>query len=112
MTSPVSAAVGVSTLHRAIAATGPTAGPSGGAAAPSGLDGVARSFRDVLASVARSERVVDRAMARVAHGADLDEAELLAVQTAVYRASREAELVAKAVDRVADSVREITQMKV
>jgi hypothetical protein len=51
-------------------------------------------------------------MRRMARGGDLSNAELLAVQTSVYRASRQAEVVAKAVDRVSDTVREVTQIRV
>lgn len=82
------------------------------AATATTVDGVGQSFRDALQSVGRSERVVDRAVRRAARGADLSPGELLAVQTAVYRASRQAELVAKAVDRVSDSVKEVTQIRI
>jgi hypothetical protein len=76
------------------------------------LEGASRSFRDALARVESSERVVDRAVSHVSRGGDLSAAELLALQAQVYRASQQAELVSKAVDRVSDTVREITQIRV
>lgn len=76
------------------------------------LAGVSRSFRDALASVERSELRVNRAVRRMSRGADLSAGELLALQTSVYRAAQKAELVSKAVDRVTDTVREITQIRV
>jgi len=76
------------------------------------LTGAARSFRDALARVERSERFVDRATFRVSRGDDLSAGELLALQAQVYRASQHAELLSRAVDRVSDTVREITQIKV
>jgi methyl-accepting chemotaxis protein len=82
--------------------------PEGGGA----LDGLARSFRAALASVERSERHVDRAVGRLSRGADLSTGELLALQTEVYRSAQRAELVSRAVDRVSDTVREITQIRV
>lgn len=76
------------------------------------LEGASRSFRDALARVESSERCVDRAVSHVARGGDLSAAELLTLQAQVYRASQQAELVSKAVDRVSDTVREITQIRV
>ena len=76
------------------------------------LEGASRSFREALARVERADRFVDRAIGRVAHGADLTPAQLLAVQTQVYRASRQAELISKAIDRVSDALREVTQIRV
>ncbi len=76
------------------------------------LGEVTRSFREVLTSVERTEGRVDRAVRRISRGADLSSAELLALQTSVYRASQKAELVSRAVDRISDTIREITQIRV
>lgn len=88
------------------------AGGGGPRASTDLLEGASRSFRDALARVESSERLVDRAVAHVSRGGDLSAAELLALQAQVYRASQQAELVSKAVDRVSDTVREITQIRV
>ena len=104
---PISAAAMTATIERIAAAARPSGGTTPGAA-----EGAGQSFRDALSSVSRSEQVVDRAVRRAARGADLTPAELLSVQHAVYRASQRAELVAKAVDKVSDSVREITQIRI
>jgi methyl-accepting chemotaxis protein len=76
------------------------------------LEGASRSFRDALARVEGSERAVDHAVSHLSRGGDLSAEELLALQARVYRASQQAELVSKAVDRVSDTVREITQIRV
>lgn len=76
------------------------------------LSGANRSFRQALERVERSERFVDRAVRRVSRGDDLSSGELLALQANVYRASQQAELVSRAVDRLSDTVREITQLRV
>lgn len=76
------------------------------------VTGAARSFRDALARVERSERFVDHAVRRVSRGDELSSGELLTLQAHVYRASQQAELVSRAVDRVSDTVREITQLRV
>lgn len=76
------------------------------------VSGATRSFRDALARVERSERFVDHAVRRVSRGDELSSGELLALQANVYRASQQAELVSRAIDRVSDTVREITQLRV
>lgn len=80
--------------------------------APPTLAEAGRSFRQVLASVGQADRDLDRAVRRMAGGAELSHAELISLQTTVYQASRRAELVARAVDRVGDTVRELTQVRV
>jgi hypothetical protein len=85
---------------------------AGGRASGELLEGASRSFRDALARVERSERFVDRAVDRVSRGGDLSAAELLALQAQVYRASQQAELLSRAVDRVSETVREVTQIRV
>ena len=80
--------------------------------ATDGLARASRTFRETLADLERSERYVERTLRRVSHGADLSSGELLAVQTQVYRSSQRAELLSKVADRVSDTVREVTQIKV
>ena len=91
--------------------TSPASAPAG-TDGESALGGLSRSFRAALASVERSEQHVDRAVRRLSRGADLSTGELLALQTEVYRSAQQAELVSRAVDRVSDTAREITQIRV
>jgi hypothetical protein len=103
---PVGAAVPRTNLVSSATAHGGSSSPEGA------LEGAAGSFRAALARVERSERFVDRAVRRISRGGDLEPGQLLAIQAEVYRASQQAELVSRAVDRVSDTVREITQIKI
>jgi len=74
--------------------------------------GIAQSFRDVLSRALEAESQAEQAIRRLARGADLSNADLLVLQIAVERASQRVELLGKAVDRAADTARELTQIRV
>ena len=78
---------------------------------PPALTSLGQSFREVLAHAHEAQRSVDLLVGRLQHGGPLSPAQLLSLQTQVYQVSQQAELLSHTVNRVGDTIRDITQLR-
>ncbi len=69
------------------------------------LDVLARAARELAAS----DRAVQRSLRRAQRGGGMDPAELLALQSGVYRYTQEVELASKLVDKASSAVKTTLQ---
>ena len=81
--------------------------------APRGRSEKGDSFREVLSktakSIAKGERVIDRAIAQARRGRAMEPGELIALQAGVYRYTQEVELASKMVEKTTGAVKQTLQ---
>jgi hypothetical protein len=99
--------------------TGNTGGAAGADAAPkpapaddSSPSAVTRELSEALTRIRTEERKLDRFLRRARWGADFELSELVAMQSLVYRYTRQVELLSKLVERVTGAVKQTLRTRI